>query len=182
MTSLHDMILSNKLGFQRGGPALHSGSLAHGLQRNIYIPSPSPPQYSKDRAYSIESKSSLSMESPKHAIVVASEPMDAAPEVDSQLSSILYDVSQQVQVGMEGLLKMINEIDAHSSEVMEEMEKCKESAIERKKAIEEETECFQKAAYAVLDMLNNGGDKQQMLLELDNDREFCGNSGHCIKL
>ncbi|MBA0547820.1 hypothetical protein Golob_018961 [Gossypium lobatum] len=39
---------------------------------------------------------------------------------------------------------------------MEEVEKCKESALERKKSLEEEKEKFQKAAYTVLDMLNSG--------------------------
>jgi hypothetical protein len=37
---------------------------------------------------------------------------------------------------------------------MEEIEKCKYSALERKGILEEE-EQFQKAAYTVLDMLNN---------------------------
>lgn len=38
---------------------------------------------------------------------------------------------------------------------MEEIEKCKDSALERKRTLEEEKERFQKAAYTVLDMLNN---------------------------
>ena len=38
---------------------------------------------------------------------------------------------------------------------MEEIEKCKDSAFERKKVLEEEKEQFQKAAYSVLDLLNN---------------------------
>lgn len=38
---------------------------------------------------------------------------------------------------------------------MEEVEKCKNLAFERKKSLEEEKERFQKAAFAVLDMLNN---------------------------
>lgn len=37
---------------------------------------------------------------------------------------------------------------------MEEIEKCKESATEKKKILEEEKERFQKAAYTVLDVLN----------------------------
>ena len=39
---------------------------------------------------------------------------------------------------------------------MEDIEKCKDSAIERKKSLEEEKERFQKAAFTVLDMLNSG--------------------------
>lgn len=38
--------------------------------------------------------------------------------------------------------------------IEEEIEKCKGSAIERKTALDEERDHFQKAAYAVLDMLN----------------------------
>jgi hypothetical protein len=38
---------------------------------------------------------------------------------------------------------------------MEEIEKCKYSALERKGILEEEKERFQKAAYNILDMLNN---------------------------
>uniref|UniRef100_M1B5J9 Uncharacterized protein n=2 Tax=Solanum tuberosum TaxID=4113 RepID=M1B5J9_SOLTU len=56
---------------------------------------------------------------------------------------------------MENMLKMINEIDQSSTEVTEDMEKCKESALERSKTLEEQKEHFQRAAYAILDMLNN---------------------------
>lgn len=38
---------------------------------------------------------------------------------------------------------------------MEEIERSKNSALEKKKALEEEKERFQKAAYAVLNMLTN---------------------------
>ncbi|GAB2275604.1 hypothetical protein Dimus_010361 [Dionaea muscipula] len=113
------------------------------------------------------------MESPKQVVEIASPAMDASPGVEPLFSSLLYDVSQQVQEGMDDLLKMINEIDVHNAEVVEEVERCKESAVQRRKAIEEETECFQKAAYAVLDVLNIGGGKtNQMVLELDNHQEF----------
>ncbi|KAB1204520.1 hypothetical protein CJ030_MR8G021828 [Morella rubra] len=105
-----------------------------------------------------------------------------APEAESQLSSLVYgsfnfsdlkisglvnfpsylmlllmnaDISQEVQGAMENMLKMINEIDQNSAQVMEEIEKCKDSALERKRILEEEKERFQKAAYTVLDMLNN---------------------------
>ncbi|XP_034684506.1 uncharacterized protein LOC117913603 [Vitis riparia] len=77
------------------------------------------------------------------------------PELDSQLSSLIYGLSQQVQAAMENMLKMINEVDQNSAEVMEEIEKCKDSALEKKKLLEEEKEHFEKAAYTVLDMLNN---------------------------
>ncbi|GMG99044.1 hypothetical protein Nepgr_000884 [Nepenthes gracilis] len=100
------------------------------------------------------------MASSDQAIVVRSSPPDGDHEVESQFSSVLYELSQQIQVGMEDMLKMISEIDVHSAEVVKEMEKCKDFAVKRSKAIDEEAECFQKAAYAVLDMLSVGGDKQ----------------------
>jgi len=48
-----------------------------------------------------------------------------------------------------------SEIDNNSAGIMEEIEKSKDSALERKKVLEEERECLQKAAYTVLDMFNN---------------------------
>lgn len=65
------------------------------------------------------------------------------------------DLSQQVQVAMEHMLKMINEIDQSSTEVTEDMEKCKDSALERRKTLEEQKDNFQRASYAILNMLNN---------------------------
>ncbi|XP_026400216.1 uncharacterized protein LOC113296093 [Papaver somniferum] len=92
------------------------------------------------------------MSSPSQTLaLVVTEEREA---VDTQLSSLVYDVSQQVQVAMESMLKMTNEIDQSSSGIMEEIEKCKDSATE-KKMLDEEKERFQKAAYMALDMLNN---------------------------
>ncbi|KAK2661143.1 hypothetical protein Ddye_007676 [Dipteronia dyeriana] len=76
-------------------------------------------------------------------------------ESDSQLSSVVYDMSQQVQLAMTNMLKMISEVDQNSAGIMEEIDKCKNSVLEKKKVLEEEKEQFQKAAYAVLEMLNN---------------------------
>ncbi|XP_058222392.1 uncharacterized protein LOC131332277 [Rhododendron vialii] len=76
-------------------------------------------------------------------------------EVDSQLSSLVFDLSQQVQTAMVNMLKMINEIDENSTEIMEDIENCKNKALERKRTLEEQKESFQKAAFSVLDMLNN---------------------------
>ncbi|KAE9459166.1 hypothetical protein C3L33_08929, partial [Rhododendron williamsianum] len=89
-------------------------------------------------------------------------------EVDSQLSSLVFagirsefilftiaDLSQQVQTAMENMLKMINEIDENSTGIMEDIENCKNNALERKRTLEEQKESFQKAAFSVLDMLNN---------------------------
>ncbi|KAI3977357.1 hypothetical protein MKX01_000270 [Papaver californicum] len=84
------------------------------------------------------------------ALVVTEEEVAA-----TQLSSLVYDVSQQVQVAMENMFKMTNEIDRSSSGIMEEIEKCKDSTTEKKNMLDEEKEHFQKDAYMVLDMLNN---------------------------
>ncbi|CAN0906990.1 hypothetical protein LINGRAHAP2_LOCUS24554, partial [Linum grandiflorum] len=76
-------------------------------------------------------------------------------EAESQLSALVYDLSQQVQSAMGDMLKMTSEIDQNIDEVMVEMEKSKDFAAERKKALDEEKEKFQKAAYAVLEMLGS---------------------------
>ncbi|XP_062164583.1 uncharacterized protein LOC133871206 [Alnus glutinosa] len=78
-----------------------------------------------------------------------------AVEAESQLSSLICDMLQEVQGAMENMLKMTNEIGQNSAGIMEEIEKCKYSALERKGILEEEKERFQKAAYTILDMLNN---------------------------
>ena len=52
-----------------------------------------------------------------------------------------------------------SEVDQSSAEVTEEIEKCKDSTLEKKKILEEEKEHFEKAAYTVLDMLNNGDNR-----------------------
>ncbi|KAI4379916.1 hypothetical protein MLD38_006153 [Melastoma candidum] len=76
------------------------------------------------------------------------------PEADSHLLSLVYEMSQQVQTVMENMLKMISEIEQNSTGINEDLEKCRESALERKKGLEEQKDRFQKAAFAVIDMLN----------------------------
>ncbi|XP_030543114.1 uncharacterized protein LOC115750092 [Rhodamnia argentea] len=78
------------------------------------------------------------------------------PEAESQLASLVYDMSQQAQAAMENMLKMINEADQSSAGIIKDIEKCRNSALERKKDLEEEKKQFQRAAYAVIDMLNVG--------------------------
>ncbi|XVF48479.1 hypothetical protein PTKIN_Ptkin03bG0193600 [Pterospermum kingtungense] len=90
--------------------------------------------------------------SPSHSDTQSLAP---AAEAEYHLSSLVYDMSQQVQMAMENMLKMIAEIDQNSLGIEEEIEKCKYSALERKESLEKEKERFQKAAYTVLDMLNN---------------------------
>ncbi|KAI3968099.1 hypothetical protein MKX01_007885 [Papaver californicum] len=48
-----------------------------------------------------------------------------------------------------------SEINQSSSGIMEEIEKCKDFATEKKKMLDEEKERFQKAPYMALYMLNN---------------------------
>ncbi|CAJ1973777.1 unnamed protein product [Sphenostylis stenocarpa] len=61
--------------------------------------------------------------------MASSEPISTEAEPENLLSSLIYVIE-------------------------EDIEKCKGSALERKKALDEERDNFQKAAYAVLDMLN----------------------------
>ncbi|CAN8265150.1 unnamed protein product [Cochlearia groenlandica] len=76
-------------------------------------------------------------------------------QAESDLASLVIEMSQQVQMGMENMLKMVNEIDQNSIGIKEEIEKSKEFALEKKRVLEEEKEQFQKAAYTILDMLSN---------------------------
>ncbi|KAG9459300.1 hypothetical protein H6P81_003808 [Aristolochia fimbriata] len=94
---------------------------------------------------------------PSDSLVTVSSPPEAAllSEAESLFAPLLCDITQQVHVGMENMLKMINEIDQCSNEIVEDLDKCKKSTIERKKMLEDDKECFQKAALSVLDMLNN---------------------------
>ncbi|KAK8660749.1 hypothetical protein V6N13_051660 [Hibiscus sabdariffa] len=93
--------------------------------------------------------------SPSQQADAQSLPPRAPEEAESVLSSLVYDLSQQVHTAMENMLKMINEIDQNSLGVTEEVKKCKDSALERQKSLEDEKEQFQKAAYTVLEMLNS---------------------------
>ncbi|XP_043702015.1 uncharacterized protein LOC122652368 [Telopea speciosissima] len=99
------------------------------------------------------------MDTSKAMVLAASSPSEtpALPptESDSQFSNLICDVSQQVQAAMANMLKMTQEIDHSSSGILEEIEYCKVSAMEKRKVLEEEKESFQKAAYTVLEMLNN---------------------------
>ncbi|KAL6279515.1 hypothetical protein ACE6H2_016396 [Prunus campanulata] len=50
-----------------------------------------------------------------------------------------------------------SEIDENSGRITEEIEKCKEQSLEKKRGLEEAKEQVEKAAYVVLEMLNNRG-------------------------
>ncbi|KAH1124634.1 hypothetical protein AAZX31_06G071500 [Glycine max] len=86
--------------------------------------------------------------------MASSEPIPPEAEPESHLSSLIYEISNEVQGIMENMFKTVTEINQSSAVVEEEIEKCKGSALERKRALDEEKDNFQKAAYAVLDMLS----------------------------
>ncbi|KAG5018692.1 hypothetical protein JHK82_014633 [Glycine max] len=109
--------------------------------------------------------------------MASSEPIPPEAEPESHLSSLIYEISNEVQGIMENMFKTVtfriktcdyfvfrnlnsylslvySEINQSSAVVEEEIEKCKGSALERKRALDEEKDNFQKAAYAVLDMLS----------------------------
>ncbi|XP_020097033.1 uncharacterized protein LOC109716129 [Ananas comosus] len=73
--------------------------------------------------------------------------------ISSEVRSV-NDVSQQVQGAIHNMLKMTSEIEQSSCEIMEEIEKCKESVAVRNNILEEERDRFKKAAMALLEMLN----------------------------
>ncbi|KAM0973816.1 hypothetical protein ACFX2C_017092 [Malus domestica] len=80
---------------------------------------------------------------------------DLQLQLNRRLSLRCHPSSTQVQGAMENMFKMTSEIDENSAGISEEIEKCKESAIEKKKDLEEVREQVEKAAYAVLELLNN---------------------------
>ncbi|ONK66426.1 uncharacterized protein A4U43_C06F7880 [Asparagus officinalis] len=90
-------------------------------------------------------------------MIAASSPSEAnsIAEADSHLSALLYDVSQEVQVALENMLKMTSEINQSAGEISREIEKCRQSESAKNKILEEEKERFQKAAIAVLQMLRH---------------------------
>ncbi|CAB4297186.1 unnamed protein product [Prunus armeniaca] len=82
------------------------------------------------------------------------------PETESQMSSIVYarfglrDFT--TSPGRNGEHVEDDErIDDNSAGITEEIEKCKEQSLEKKRGLEEAKEQVEKAAYAVLEMLNN---------------------------
>ncbi|KAJ4773899.1 polyamine-modulated factor 1-binding protein [Rhynchospora pubera] len=78
-------------------------------------------------------------------------------EPESPISSLLVDISNQLQGAMQNMLKMTSEVDQNIAEIATDMEKCRESVSEKGRMLEEERERFQKAALAVLEMLNGTG-------------------------
>ncbi|KAK8962416.1 hypothetical protein KSP40_PGU021238 [Platanthera guangdongensis] len=92
----------------------------------------------------------------KKAIVLMSSPQPDLPsEMESPISSLLVDISQQVQDTIQNMLKMSSEIAGSCVDIVEEIDKCKESAAAKSNILEEEKERFQKAAMDVLQMLRD---------------------------
>ncbi|CAA6660838.1 unnamed protein product [Spirodela intermedia] len=83
----------------------------------------------------------------------AREASPSPPEAESLLAALVYDVSQQVQSVLESMLKLTSSIHQTSNRITEEMMKCKETVEEKRKALDEEKDCVQKAAYDALQML-----------------------------
>ncbi|WVZ96775.1 hypothetical protein U9M48_042374 [Paspalum notatum var. saurae] len=83
---------------------------------------------------------------------------DAAAEDggDSKLSELLFDVSQQVQVGLQNMLKMSSEIARCDSEIEAEVERARDAVAEKSRALDVDRERVQKAALAALDILSGG--------------------------
>ncbi|CAH8272238.1 unnamed protein product [Arabidopsis lyrata] len=94
-------------------------------------------------------------ESPSHSDAQLVAHQSPGQQAESDLASLVFEMSQQVQMGMENMLKMVNEIDQNSVGIKEEIEKSKDFAMEKKRILEEEKDQFQKAAYTILDMLSN---------------------------
>ncbi|EES17814.1 uncharacterized protein LOC8064199 [Sorghum bicolor] len=83
---------------------------------------------------------------------------DAAAEDggDSKLSALLFDVSQQVQAGLQSMLKMSSEIARCDGEIDAEVERARDAVAEKSRALHDERERVQKAALAALDILSGG--------------------------
>ncbi|OEL20261.1 hypothetical protein BAE44_0018719 [Dichanthelium oligosanthes] len=83
---------------------------------------------------------------------------DAAAEDvgDSKLSALLFDVSQQVQGGLQNMLKMSSEIERCDGEIEAEVERARDAVAEKGRALDDDRERVQKAALAALDILSGG--------------------------
>ncbi|CAL4902656.1 unnamed protein product [Urochloa decumbens] len=75
---------------------------------------------------------------------------------ESKISALLFDVSQQVQSGLQNMLKMSSEIQQCDSEIEAEVERARDAVAEKGRALDDERERVQKAALAALDILSGG--------------------------
>ncbi|KAG8067358.1 hypothetical protein GUJ93_ZPchr0005g14270 [Zizania palustris] len=79
----------------------------------------------------------------------------AADGVESRITALLFDVSQQVQEALQGMLKMTGEIEQCGGEIEAEIDRAKEAVADKGRALDDDRERFQKAALAALDILSN---------------------------
>uniref|UniRef100_A0A0D9WDG6 Uncharacterized protein n=1 Tax=Leersia perrieri TaxID=77586 RepID=A0A0D9WDG6_9ORYZ len=77
--------------------------------------------------------------------------------VESTITALLCDVSQQVQEALQGMLKMTSEIGQCGGEIEAEIERAKEAVAVKGRALDDDRDRFQKAALAVLNILGGGG-------------------------
>ncbi|XP_066327781.1 uncharacterized protein [Miscanthus floridulus] len=75
---------------------------------------------------------------------------------DSKLSTLLSDVSQQVQGGLHSMLRMSSEIARCDGEIGVEVEHARDAVVEKGRALHDERERVQKAALAALNILSGG--------------------------
>ncbi|KAF0920108.1 hypothetical protein E2562_033356 [Oryza meyeriana var. granulata] len=86
--------------------------------------------------------------------------VDAATEdggVESRITALLFDVSQQVQEVLQGMLKMTGEIEQCGGEIEAEIERAREAVADKGRALDDDRDRFQKAALAALNILSGGG-------------------------
>ncbi|CAM0912695.1 unnamed protein product [Alopecurus aequalis] len=75
---------------------------------------------------------------------------------ESQISALLFDMSQQVQDSLQNMMKMTSEIEQCGGDIEAEIEQAKEGVDDKCRALEEEKERFQKVALATLNILSGG--------------------------
>ncbi|XP_052154917.1 uncharacterized protein LOC127772955 [Oryza glaberrima] len=75
---------------------------------------------------------------------------------ESRITALLFDVSQQVQEALQGMLKMTGEIEQCGAEIEAEIERAKEAIADKGRALDDDRERFQKAAVAALNILSGG--------------------------
>ncbi|KAL0915459.1 hypothetical protein M5K25_015877 [Dendrobium thyrsiflorum] len=88
------------------------------------------------------------MEVPKAIVAVSSHRLHLAPQATESPISALLCVATSTRLHTEHV-----EDEYSSGDIVEEIEKCKESAGAKSKILEEEKDRYQKAAMAVLQML-----------------------------
>ncbi|XP_006655056.1 uncharacterized protein LOC102710126 [Oryza brachyantha] len=76
---------------------------------------------------------------------------------ESSITALLFDVSQQVQEALQGMLKMTGEIEQCGGEIEAEIERAKEAVADKGRALDDDRDRFQKAALSALNILSGDG-------------------------